>query len=63
MVKMATAFQLSHQANMERYRQLLQTHLTAQEWAFIERRLQEEQSALKRHRKRDVSINLSDHVV
>jgi hypothetical protein len=42
----ATAFQFAHQANIERYRKLLRTHLTDTERAFVERRLNEEQRAL-----------------
>lgn len=42
-----TAFEFAHQANIERYCKILQTHLTAQERAFIERRLAEEQAAIQ----------------
>ena len=42
-----TAFEFAHQANIERYCKILQTHLTAQKRAFIERRLAEEQAAIQ----------------
>jgi hypothetical protein len=34
------------EANIERYRKILKTYLTAEERAFVERRLAEEQEAL-----------------
>jgi hypothetical protein len=37
----------AHQANIERYRKILKTHLTETERQFIERRLAEEQQALR----------------
>ena len=37
----------AHKANVERYRKILQTHLTAEERVFVERRLSEEQRALE----------------
>jgi len=36
-----------HQANIERYRRIIKTHLTENERQFIERRLAEEQHALQ----------------
>jgi len=42
----ATAFKLGREANVERYKKLLGSHLTATERAFVERRLTEEQDAL-----------------
>lgn len=47
MAKKTAAFQVAHQANIERYSKILQTHLTAQERAFVERRLAEEYAALQ----------------
>jgi hypothetical protein len=38
----------THRNNINRYRRLLQTHLTALERDFIEMRLSEEETALKR---------------
>jgi hypothetical protein len=38
----------AHRNNIHRYRRLLQTHLTVLERNFIERRLSEEEAALKR---------------
>jgi hypothetical protein len=43
----ATAL-FAHRANIERYRKILRTYLTADEIRFIERRLEEEQAALQR---------------
>ena len=37
----------AHQANIERYRKIIKTHLTEVERQFIERRLAEEQQALR----------------
>ncbi len=36
----------AHKANIERYRKILETFLSAQEEAFVKRRLAEEQTAL-----------------
>jgi hypothetical protein len=36
----------AHRSNIERYERLLQTHLTVNERAFIQRRLDEERRAL-----------------
>ena len=40
--------QFAHQTNIERYRRILATHLTVEERRFVERRLNEEQTALER---------------
>jgi hypothetical protein len=37
----------AHQANLERYRRLLETHLTDNERQFVERRMAEEREALR----------------
>ena len=37
----------AHQANIERYRKIIKTHLTENERQFIERRLAEEQQSLR----------------
>jgi hypothetical protein len=37
----------AHRANIDRYRRILETQLTAEERRFLERRLAEEQAALK----------------
>ena len=37
----------AHQANIERYRKLLRTYLTDNERSFVQRRLAEEQTALR----------------
>jgi hypothetical protein len=42
------AFVFAHQANIERYRKILETYLTTDERHFVESRLAEEQAALKR---------------
>ena len=36
-----------HRTNIERYRKILRTHLTAEERRFVERRLAEEQEAVQ----------------
>ena len=36
----------AHNANIERYRKILETFLSAEEEAFVKRRLAEEQTAL-----------------
>lgn len=43
-----TTQQHAHRQNLARYRKLLDTHLTAEERGFVERRVAEEQAALKR---------------
>jgi hypothetical protein len=40
------SFLFAHRANIERYERLLQTYLTDDERAFIERRLHEERKAM-----------------
>lgn len=40
------SFIFAHRTNIERYERLLQTHLTDNERAYIERRLDEERHAL-----------------
>ncbi len=39
-------FLFAHRANIERYEKLLQTHLTAHERVYVQRRLDEERHAL-----------------
>jgi len=46
-LRMETAEQFAHRANIARYQKLLATYLTAQERCFVERRLVEEQVALQ----------------
>jgi hypothetical protein len=46
-LRMETAQQFAHRANIERYRKILATYLTAEERRFVERRLAEEQQALQ----------------
>ncbi len=41
------AMLFSHKTNIERYKRILETHLTADERALVERRLTEEKIALK----------------
>jgi hypothetical protein len=43
-----TTEQYAHRQNLDRYRRLLATHLTAEERRFVERRMAEEQAALRR---------------
>jgi len=43
-----TTQQYAHRQNLARYRRLLDTHLTAEERRFVERRVAEEQTALRR---------------
>jgi len=43
-----TTEQYAHRQNLARYRKLLATHLTAEERRFVERRVVEEQAALRR---------------
>jgi hypothetical protein len=43
-----TTEQYAHRQNLARYRRLLDTHLTAEERRFVERRVSEEQAALRR---------------
>ena len=42
------ALRSAHRANIDRYRRLLQTHLTDDERQFVERRIAEEQQDLQR---------------
>jgi hypothetical protein len=44
---METAEKFAHRANIERYRKIQATHLTAEECRFVEGRLAEEQPALQ----------------
>lgn len=44
--QMEQSFDFAHRSNIERYKRLLQTHLTEHERAFIQRRLEEERRAL-----------------
>jgi hypothetical protein len=41
------AQQFGHRANIDRYRKILGTYLSAEERRFVERRLAEEQAALQ----------------
>jgi hypothetical protein len=41
-----SAFFFAHQLNIKRYRKILQTYLTDEERAFVQRRLFEEEEAL-----------------
>jgi hypothetical protein len=41
-----SAFCFAHQSNIKRYRTILQTYLTDEERAFVQRRLLEEEAAL-----------------
>jgi hypothetical protein len=43
-----TTEQYAHRQNLTRYRRLLATHLTVEERRFVERRVAEEQAALRR---------------
>ena len=47
MLNKETAWQFARRANVERYRKILGTYLTAEERRFVERRLTEEQAALQ----------------
>ena len=47
MVDFVKAREFAHHANIKRYRRLLRTHLTDVERQFLERRLAEEQAALR----------------
>jgi hypothetical protein len=42
-----TTQQYAHRQNLARYRRLLDTHLTAEERRFVERRVADEQAALR----------------
>jgi len=44
---MEGAFLFAHKSNIERYKKLLQTHLTDHERLFVQRRLDEETAALQ----------------
>jgi hypothetical protein len=46
-LRMETAQQFAHRANIARYQNILATYLTAEERCFVERRLAEEQAALQ----------------
>ncbi|MEJ2376224.1 MAG: hypothetical protein P8173_17760 [Gammaproteobacteria bacterium] len=48
MPKKMAAFQFAYQANIKHYSEILRTDLTAQERAFFERRLAEEQAAFQK---------------
>jgi hypothetical protein len=37
----------AHKTNIEKYRRILETHLTAEERRFVERRLDEERAAVE----------------
>ena len=41
------AFLFAHKSNIQRYKKLLQTHLTDHERLFVQRRLDEETAALQ----------------
>lgn len=53
----ARAVQAVHQANIDRYRRLLTTYLTDGERQFVERRIAEEQEALRGASRRDSSVD------
>ena len=44
---LSKALRSAHRANIDRYRRLLQTHLTDDERQFVERRIAEEEAALQ----------------
>jgi hypothetical protein len=46
MEQLAEVFARAHRKNIQRYRRLLRTHLTALERSYVERRLAEEKAAL-----------------
>jgi hypothetical protein len=46
-LRMETADQFAHRANIARYQKILATYLTAEERRFVERRLAEERAALQ----------------
>jgi len=46
-LRLETADQFAHRANITRYQKILATYLTAEERRFVERRLAEEQAALQ----------------
>ena len=43
-----TALCSAHRANIDRYRQILRTHLSDEERQFVERQIAEEEAALRR---------------
>jgi len=46
-LELQTKLQFAHRANITRYQKILATYLTAEERSFVERRLAEEQAALR----------------
>jgi len=46
-LRMETAHQFAHRANIARYQKILATYLTVEERRFFERRLAEEQAGLQ----------------
>lgn len=54
---MKDALVLAHRANIDRYRRLLNTYLTATERNFVERRLDEEEEALLEVAERAARMN------
>jgi hypothetical protein len=44
---LATKRQFAHRANIDRYKKILETHLTNEERHFVERRLAEERASLE----------------
>ena len=46
-LRMETAERFAHRANITKYQKILATYLTAEERRFVERRLAEEQAALR----------------
>jgi hypothetical protein len=46
-LRMESADQFAHRANITRYQKILATYLTAEERRFVERRLAEERAALQ----------------
>jgi len=46
-LRMESADQFAHRANIAKYQKILSTYLTAEERRFVERRLAEERAALQ----------------
>ena len=57
MLNKETAWQFARRANIERYRKILGTYLTAEERRFVERRLTEEQGTLQQLAGSEASID------
>lgn len=52
-----------HRANIERYRKILRTYLTAEETRFIDRRIAEEQAALRQLTGGVATVDKTSHPV